>query len=126
MANIELIDQTLSVKITGIDSFLSFTSQIGIPLRHIVKASLDNAEAREFWKGIKAPGMSFGSITVGSFHKHNEWVFFDVHNPDQAITIELTDEHYKRLVIEVDNPEATVNTINEAIATYQAQQATRQ
>ena len=123
MATVELIDLTLVVKITGVDRFLSFTSQLGIPLSHVTQASLENAEARTFWKGLKAPGMNLGSTTVGSFHKHDEWVFFDVHNPDHAITINLTDEHYKRLVIEVDDPEATVNTINQAVTTYHAQKS---
>jgi hypothetical protein len=70
--------------------------------------------------------MKFGSTSVGSFYKQGEWVFFDVHKPEQAITIYLTDEHYKRLVVEVDDPQATINTINQAIAAYKAQKAATQ
>ena len=123
IATVEMIDQTLVVKIGGIDRFLSFTNQIGLPISHVTNASLENAEAREVFHGIKAPGMHLGSTSVGSFHKHEGWIFFDVHNPDKAITINLTDEHYKRLVIEVDDPTATIDTINGAIAKYQAQKA---
>jgi len=41
-------------------------------------------------------------------------VFWDVHDPQKAIVIRLKDERYARLVIEVDDPPATVAAIEEA------------
>ena len=40
----------------------------------------------------------------------------DVHDPAKVIAIELADEHFKRLVIEVDDPEATITAIETAIS----------
>jgi uncharacterized protein (DUF1778 family) len=34
---------------------------------------------------------------------------------DKTVAIQLRDEHYTRLVIQVDNPEATVESISAAI-----------
>ncbi len=42
-------------------------------------------------------------------------LFYDFHNPDKALVIDFDREHYKRLVVEVDDPDSTVSSINEAI-----------
>jgi hypothetical protein len=44
-----------------------------------------------------------------------DWVFWDVHDADHAIVIALADEHYARLVVEVDDPQAVVTEIDHAI-----------
>jgi hypothetical protein len=38
-----------------------------------------------------------------------------MHNPDNSIVIRLKDEHYVRLIIEVEDPLATVATIRRAL-----------
>jgi uncharacterized protein (DUF1778 family) len=43
-------------------------------------------------------------------------VFYDVHDPDGTIVLDLNHEHYKRLVIEVDDPAATVARLKDAMA----------
>ena len=60
-------------------------------------------------KGIRAPGANVpGVITAGTFHIHGERVFWDVHDAAKAVVIELADEHYARLVVQVADPGATV------------------
>ncbi len=54
-------------------------------------------------------------ITAGSFYSHGELVFWDVHDPDKAIGIELRDERYARLVIEVADPEAEIRRIDQTV-----------
>jgi hypothetical protein len=44
-----------------------------------------------------------------------ERVFWDAHDPEKAIVIRLRDKGYARLVIEVDDPPATVAAIQEAL-----------
>jgi hypothetical protein len=38
-------------------------------------------------------------------------VFWDVHDPQKTVVIQLRDERYARLVIEVEDPRATAATI---------------
>jgi hypothetical protein len=38
-----------------------------------------------------------------------------VHDPKQAVLITLRDEHYSQLVIEVDDPQATIALVNGAL-----------
>ena len=71
---------------------------------------------REWWKGIKAPGTELpGVIKVGTFYQWRERVFWDVRDPDKTIVIELGDERYARLVIEVEAPPTTVAAIKQAL-----------
>jgi hypothetical protein len=42
-------------------------------------------------------------------------VFWDVHNPEKTIVIDLHDERYNELVVEVDDPDAAVKLIQNAL-----------
>jgi hypothetical protein len=55
-----------------------------------------------------------GPITAGTYYQEGKLVFWDVHDPEKTVVIHLKDERYRRLVIEVEDPEATVGRINEA------------
>ncbi len=58
------------------------------------------------------PGTSIpGVITAGTFYQHNQRVFWDVHNPDNAVVIELRDERYNELIVEVANPSGAVEMV---------------
>ncbi|HEY8686839.1 MAG TPA: hypothetical protein VIO57_14650 [Chloroflexota bacterium] len=53
-----------------------------------------------------------GVITAGTFLKDGGRVFWDVHDTDRAIAIHLRDDDYTELVVEVDDPAATIALIN--------------
>jgi hypothetical protein len=57
-----------------------------------------------------------GFVTAGSFYSGDGHVFWDVHDPAQAIAIQLHDEKYDKLVIGVNDPTATIAAIEAAIA----------
>ena len=51
------------------------------------------------------PGTSIPSvITAGTFYKEGNKIFWDVSNIENCIIVELKDEDYKQLIIEVENP----------------------
>ena len=56
-----------------------------------------------------------GVITAGTFHQEGERVFWDVHDPEKTVVIQLRDERYVRLVIEVEDPHATAAAIQGAL-----------
>ena len=57
-----------------------------------------------------------GVISAGRFYWHGEMAFWDVHDPNKAIAIDLRDEHYGHLVIEVDDPEREIGRIQQTAA----------
>ncbi|MHB1390026.1 MAG: hypothetical protein ACYCXF_02175 [Thermoleophilia bacterium] len=115
MARIEIEGGRLRVVVEGLDKVLAVKTHIDVPLAHVRGAHPDPEAARGS-HGLKMPGARVpGLITAGSFRKEGEWTFFDVHDPDHALVIELDHEHYTRLVVEVDDPSSTASIINEAL-----------
>jgi hypothetical protein len=115
MANVTIADGTVNVEITGLDRLWAFRNRIEIPLEHVRGATFDPAAVKG-WRGWRGPGTDLpGVITAGTFHKDGELIFWDVHHGDRAIVIELADEQFQRLVIEVDDPAAVVSAINQAV-----------
>lgn len=123
MAGIELTPTLLIVHVTGLDQLWALKSRLEIPLIHVRRVDVAEETAREglhgAWKGLRLPGTSVpGVIAAGSFYSHGEWVFWDVHDPDKAIVIELTGEQYTRLVIQVDDPATVIVAIRQALARH--------
>jgi hypothetical protein len=117
MAEIEITLTTLVVHIRGADQLFALKSQLEVPLEHIASVGVNPQEAHGVWHGLRMGGTNLpGVITAGRFLQHGEWAFWDVHDPDRSIVIRLHDEHYAKLVIGVDNPEATAQAIAAAIS----------
>src|SRR5215467_7589979 len=118
MTEIELTPEMLIVHIKVIDRVFAFKSRLEIPLAHVTAAEVApiHEQGWESWNVLRAPGTAFpGLIRAGSFLQQGEWVFWDVHNPKQALTIHLSDAQFAKLVVEVENTETVAGAINEAI-----------
>jgi hypothetical protein len=115
MAEVELAEETLIVHVEGMDRLLALRSRLEVPLSHVEGAEADPEEARRRWHGIMERGIWVpGPITAGTYYREGELVFWDVHDPEKTVVIRLRDERYARLVVEVEDPEATVARVNEA------------
>ena len=115
MADVELAQDALIVHVEGMDRLFALRSRLEVPLSHVEGAEADPEEARMRWHGIMERGIWVpGPITAGTYYQEGELVFWDVHDPEKTVVIRLKDERYRRLVIEVEDPEATVARVNEA------------
>src|SRR5689334_15794502 len=100
---------TLLLVVEGADKLWALKSQLSIPLEHITSVRVDSDIAKGWYHGLKAPGSSIPHvITAGTFYKDGKRVFWDIHHPEQAVVICLQDEHYKELVVEVENADMFV------------------
>jgi roadblock/LC7 domain-containing protein len=62
------------------------------------------------------PGTNIpGVLTAGTFYQDGKRVFWDVHNPENTVVIELNDERYSELIIEVADPQRAVEEVNAAL-----------
>lgn len=121
MAQIEITPQALIIHITGADRLWALKSRLEIPLAHVVGAAPAQDEAQSWLKGVRLLGTHIpGVLSAGIFHHHGDRVFWDVHHPLNAIAIELKDDHFARLVVEVDDPAATLAAIDLALPTLVA------
>ncbi|TMQ51175.1 MAG: hypothetical protein E6K73_06545 [Candidatus Eisenbacteria bacterium] len=53
---------------------------------------------------------------AGTFYQAGGWVFWDVLRPENCIVVELHDEHFKRLVVEVADPAESLRLVQQALA----------
>ncbi|MEU4644693.1 hypothetical protein [Micromonospora sp. NPDC023814] len=117
MARVYVDGEALVVEIEGLDKLWALKSRLTIPLVNVRGATADPGIVKEP-KGLRAPGAHLpGVIVAGTFHTDGERVFWDVRDPAKAVVIELTDERYNRLVVQVSDPRATVRLIEEATRT---------
>lgn len=115
MAHVRVENDTLVIEIQGLDKLWALKSRLEVPLSHVRGATADPGMIKEP-KGIRAPGAHVpGVLTAGTFHLDGERVFWDVHDPAKAVVIELDDERYARLVVQVDDPRTTVDLIEAAV-----------
>lgn len=94
----------------------AFKSSLEIPLAHISGARADPEMARGWYHGVRMPGTNVpGIITAGTFCQDGNQVFWDVHHPEKTIVIDLHDERYNQLIVEVEDPQAAVGLIQSAL-----------
>ncbi len=116
VADIEIDGATLFVHIRGSDKFWALATKLEVPLAHIAGVDIDVSDAHSAWHGLRMGGTNLpGVITAGRFVQHGQWTFWDVHDPSKAIAIRLHDERYSRLVIGVEDPQASAAAINSAL-----------
>ena len=109
MVDLSISDGRLILHVRGADKLWAFKSSLEIPLAHITQVRADPAIAHGWWHGLRVPGTNVpGVITAGTFYQDGKRVFWDVHNPDNTVVIELKDERYNELIVEVDNPQMAV------------------
>ncbi|ARF81547.1 hypothetical protein ACIG0C_24300 [Kitasatospora aureofaciens] len=107
MAHVSVDGGNLIVEIEGLDKLWALKSRLTIPLAHVRGATEDPGIAKEP-KGLRAPGTRVpGVVTASTFHIDGERIFWDVRDPAKAVVIQLADERYARLVIQVSDPRAT-------------------
>jgi hypothetical protein len=116
MVELSIADGTLTLHVKGADRLWAFKSSLEIPLAHIRSVGSGAEVATGWWHGIKFPGTNVpGVITAGTFYQHGDAIFWDVHNPDSTIAINLHDDSYDQLIVEVADPGEAIKMIQTAL-----------
>ena len=109
----------LTLELEGWDRLWAFKSRLEIPQANIRGVRADPEVARGLWKGIRAPGTHVpGVIIAGTYYKKGQRVFWDVKDPQKAIVIDLADERYNQLIVEVEDPPRAVQQIQGMISPH--------
>ena len=116
MVELSIGEGKLMLRVIGADKLWALKSSLEIPLVHIAGVRADAEIARGWSHGIRLPGTNVpGVITAGTFYQDGKRVFWDVHHPERTIVLDLHDEHYNQLVIEVPDLQAAINLIQSAL-----------
>ena len=115
MVDLSIAEGKLILHVRGADKLWAFKSTLEIPLVHVADVKADSEAARGWWHGLRLPGTNVpGVITAGTFYQDGKRVFWDVHNSNKTIVIDLRDECYNQLIVEVADPPAAVELIQSA------------
>lgn len=118
MVHVSIHGDRARFEVEGWDKLWALKSQLEIPLAHIRAVRADPEPARGWWHGVRLPGTQIpGILTAGSFYQSDGFVFYDVHDPQQTVVVDLDHEHYQRLVVEVENPNEVIERLRSAIVT---------
>ena len=117
MVKVSINGDRIRFEVEGLDKLWALKSQLEIPVAHVKAVRIDPDAARGWWLGLRLPGTHIpGILAAGTFYQGDGAVFYDVHDPERSIVLDLDHEHYKRLVIEVEDKEETVSGLKAAIA----------
>jgi hypothetical protein len=114
--DLSIAEGKLVLHVQGADKLWAFKSTLEIPLVHIAGVRTDPEIARGWYHGIRMPGTNVpGVITAGTFYQDGKRVFWDVHHPEKTIVIDLHDERFNQLVVEIAYPNAAVKLVQTAL-----------
>jgi len=116
MVKISIKGDRIHLDVEGIDKMWAVRSHLEFPLSHILAVRVDTEAARGWWHGFRLMGSNIpGILTAGTFYQQGELVFYDVHDPDRTIVLDLDHERYKKLIVEVQDPEKAAAAIQRAL-----------
>lgn len=108
---ITITEAAMLIEPQGLDKIWSLTRSIQIPWSHVRGATYDPGMKSEP-KGWRGPGLRAGQKLSGTFHADGGNQFWNVNGFENTVVIELTDEHFERLVLSLDNAHQQVAEIN--------------
>ena len=114
MVTVSVIGENALFEVEASHKLWAVKSRIEIPLAHIKKVYADPDPAMGWFDGLKVMGTDLPHhFRAGTFWLHKHWAFFDVRHPENTIVVELENEHYAQLIVEVADPAAAVQMLQE-------------
>lgn len=103
MAWVTVGDGRVRIKLSLLERLLTLHGSLDIPLEHVVSVSVDPV-AHAWWRGRRV-GVSVPGASHGTFISDGGLSFYDYRNGDRCLTLELRDQRYRRVIVEVDRPQ---------------------
>jgi hypothetical protein len=104
-------------EVKGSHKLWSLRSRLEVPLQHIKGVRADPQPAMGWFDGLKVSGTAIPHyFRAGIFYQEGNFVFWDVAHPENTIVVDLEDENFARLVVEVADPSAAVGLIKNALS----------
>ena len=117
MSRVKIENDQLIITVQGARKFFAFRSEVSIHLDDVVSVT-NGLEWKDLPKILdKRLGTNANSFYYGGyFNQEGRNVFYDLKRKENAVVITVKDENFDRVVIGVDDCEATVALIKEALA----------
>ncbi len=117
MVNVTVQGDCAVFEVKGLDRLWAFRSRLEIPLAHITSVAVDPSQVGRWWHGVRLMGTDFpGVMAAGAFFYHRQMVFWDVHDTEKTVIVSLDHEFYRKLILEVADPQAAAALLETARA----------
>jgi hypothetical protein len=116
MATVTTDGIDMRVELHGWERAWAMRRRIVVPLGWV--ASIERSDPKEAMRprGLRAPGSYLPRvIAAGSYWTRRGWSFWSVRHRDRAVAIRLREGRYRKIVVDVDDPDATVREVGAAI-----------
>jgi hypothetical protein len=114
MVAVHVRNDSAIFEVLGWHKLWALKSRIEVPLAHIRAVRKDRfvMRGRIGWRmaGTYLPGV----IIAGTYYRGKKKRFYDVCNAERTIVVELEQERYHELIVEVQNPLTTIDKLNPA------------
>ena len=98
----------------GLDKVWALKNELKIPLSHVKDVSTEKQDWALF-KQLKMGGTGLpGVIKAGRWLGKEGFLFYDMHNLDNCVTVSTQNEFYTKIILEVEDKEAAAKRISEA------------
>lgn len=120
MVKIERIKEQVIFEIEGWHKLWAFRRRVKVKLENIKNAEARKPDRTEIIRssnlgseGIRVLGINFlGVIKAGTFYEEGKWIFWDVRDNEKVVVIDLVNEKYNKMIIEVNDPVEAVRLIS--------------
>lgn len=108
MVRINKQNEYFVFEVKGLHKFLTFKNKITVAKKNIVSV-YRNWEDFDLIVDLKMPGIHVpGLITAGTFISKTGKIFYDVTDNKKSIVVELKNEKYEKLIIDVEDVERAI------------------
>ena len=113
MVEIHANGDEIELEVQGLHRLWALRRRIAFPRGAVRAVKRLPADAlRGLWKGWRVPGTQLpGVIVAGTYYRDGERHFWDVRHADRAIEIELEGQPFRRLFVEVGDPDAAMREL---------------
>jgi hypothetical protein len=118
MVTLSIDGDILHITMQGHHKLWALKSTLSLPLADIREVRHDPERAGRWWKGFRFPGTHApGLYAAGTFYESDMRPdFWSVRRPENAIVIRCaSDADYDEIIVEVEDPEAEVARLRNAI-----------
>ena len=116
MVKVRIEDGNAIFEVLGSHRFWALKNQVTVRLENIRSVRHDPTITLGWWEGWRLPGTHIpGVILAGTFYRDGQKRFWDVTDPRKSITVDLVNENYDRLIVDVENPKETIERLEAAL-----------
>jgi hypothetical protein len=115
MARVKIENGQLVISMKGARKILALKGELSVPISSVKGVTADPL----LWKDtpfLKLYGTGLPGLLAGAFLQDGDKVFYDIKRSEEAVTIEIEDESFSKIIIGVDDPGATVKIIEESLS----------